>query len=171
MNWGEIREKQIKREITYFVIGIVVIFSGIVSEVVAHFFPRCIHIVNKYDEICMAILTVQGTVVVLVISILALLSNHVATRYLGIGINDFVLNKKTIIFKQLSIISIEFTLLLFNFFLLILGYYNVMISLSVISILLVWIAIHSIYFAFTDDINVKKEIAAYFLYILESKKN
>lgn len=170
MNWDKIIGDQVSREIRLLVIGMIIILGGVVSEIVARFSSLCIHIA-KYDEICMSILAVQGTVVVLVITVLALLNNHTSERYLGIGINDYILDKKPIIFKQVRIINVEFILLIINFFLLMREYYNAMISVSFVSIFLVWISVYSIYLAFTDGINVKKEISAYFFHILEYKKN
>ncbi|MCH4013361.1 MAG: hypothetical protein LKE64_03365 [Solobacterium sp.] len=81
--------------------------------------------------------------------------------YMGVSINNFLMNIKPWFFKQKEIIIFEIILIVCNVFLHMFGCYNIVVSLFLISMALLIVSIMKIYETFLGTERINEEIEAY----------
>ena len=145
MTWEEIQLKSRKTEIRRIALLIIILLLGLADELFGRILGPLIFI-DDYSSITLAVITVQATVATLVITILSLMANKMDAAYMGVSINDFLLNIKPWVFKQKRIIILEIALIVLNVFLQIFGCFNVVIAVFVAAMILMIISIQEILF-------------------------
>ena len=160
MTWEEIQLKSRKTEIRRIALLIIILLLGLADELFGRILGPLIFI-DDYSSITLAVITVQATVATLVITILSLMANKMDAAYMGVSINDFLLNIKPWVFKQKRIIILEIALIVLNVFLQIFGCFNVVIAVFVAAMILMIISIQEIYEAFLGTEAVEDEIKYY----------
>lgn len=160
MTWKEIKEKTKRTERIYIAILALILALGIVDELFLHLHGALLEIYN-FDSVCLTLLSIQATVSTLVITILSLMTNKMDTSYMGVSINDFLLNIKPTFFKQKCIIISEIAIIIINAFVHMLKWYNVVVAIFVAGLFLVIISVLEIYEAFLGTEKIEEEINVY----------
>lgn len=156
MNWKKIRKKQIKIEILYISLILACFAIGIICEYrVMHKTYRLT--VDNYDAISLAILQIQATIQTLTIALLALTTSHMTKQYMGINYNDFLFNRKPVIFTQKRIIVVSLISLAVNLFIHMSGFYNLVTAIFLIACLLIIASVHQIYAVFSSSVATEEE--------------
>lgn len=160
MIWKEIKNETQKKEQRWLTVILIIGLAGVLDEVIARIFHPLFYVLN-FDSVSLAILSIQATVATLVLTILSLMTNKMDASYIGVSINDFLLNIKPWIFKQKRIIISEIVLIVGNVFIHMAGWYNIVVTIFIISMLLVIISVSEIYEAFLGSEKINEEIEAY----------
>ena len=160
LTWTEIENKIKKREKRWLGLILIIIVVGILDESIAHLFHPLLYVLN-FDAVSLTILSIQATVATLVLTILSLMANKMDASYMGMSINDFLLNIKPWLFKQKRIIIAEIALIVGNVFVHMISWYNIVVAVFIVSMLLVIISVSEIYEAFLGSEKVNEEIEAH----------
>lgn len=160
LTWPEIESKIKKKEKRWLGLLLIIIVVGILDESIAHLFHPLLYVLN-FDSVSLTILSIQATVATLVLTILSLMANKMDASYMGVSINDFLLNIKPWLFKQKRIIIAEIALIVGNVFVHMIGWYNFVVAVFIVSMLLVIISVTEIYEAFLGSEKINEEIEAY----------
>lgn len=150
------------KERKYMLISIILLIIGIVFDVLVLNGFRKFGIV-EFDNISLAIVQAQAGISTLTIAILALMGNQTNESYLGVRLNDFLLNKKPIWFTQKRIIGISLMAIFFNFIFHMAGLYNLVVMIFLVACLIVWISVDEVYEAFSGVEKIEEEIKTYVL--------
>jgi hypothetical protein len=136
LTWTEIENNIKKREKRWLGLILIIIVVGILNESIAHLFHPLLYVLN-FDAVSLTILSIQATVATLVLTILSLMVNKMDASYMGMSINDFLLNIKPWLFKQKRIIIAEIALIVGNVFVHMIRWYNIVVAVFIVSMLLV----------------------------------
>ena len=166
--WKLIKIDVKRKERIYITSIIFVALAGITGSVLAEILKNSLNIIDC-EAVCfdsstsMGILSIQATVSTFIITIISLMTGKVEHTFLGISINDFLMNIKPVFFKQKDIILSDLLLLTFGIAFHILKAYLIVISYFVISLILISISVHEIYEAFMGTEDIELEIKSYML--------
>lgn len=107
------------------------------------------------------LLSIQTSIVVLPIAIVALISGIISESYMGVKKIAYYLHIKPRIFKQKSIISIEFLLLIISVCMNMCHFNNLIFSCLIIELIIIYHNISGIFEAYYGNIEVENEIKEY----------
>ena len=148
------------KEECYFIALTMLILAGIIMDVASKKAHPLFSITN-YESICVTVISVQATISTMVFTILSFMVNKMDLSYLGVSVNNFLLQIKPHFFKQKRIIRIEIMLASAGIFCLIFRFYNTIISIFVVSMLLVMISVNGVYDIFLGTERINEEIKKY----------
>lgn len=140
----------------------VLLLSGIILDVLTWKVHPFFLILN-YESICLMVVPLQATISTLVITILSFMTSKMDARYLGVSVNDFLLQCKPRFFKQKSIFIGEIVLTVLGVFTLMFQFYNAVISIFLVSVCLIIISINGVYEVFLGTEKLNEEIRKYVL--------
>ena len=113
-------------------------------------------------SISLALVQVEAVLFGLTISLIALLTGKMENSFLGIGHSDYLLNKRTRIFTQKTIIASLLVFLVLSFVLHMVRLYVLVFSFFLCSCILIWLSAVNVYRIFSGTFLLKDEIEAYF---------
>ena len=164
--WKRIRCFRTLRELVAIGIFLGIIAICIYYEVV---FKKGISLFGdaKLDDISLAILQIQATVMTLSLTIITILSGSIADSYMGVAISEYYLEKRPVLFKQRCIIIIEFVCLICSVFFHIITKDSLVIACFLISVGLILISVAEVYSSFKGKNHTSNEIELYVRYLFE----
>jgi len=160
MTWTESKQRTQVKELLWQGGIVFAVAVGIIVEIFVRVHGP-IFIVDDYGDISLSVISIEATVATLVITILSLMTGKIDQSYLGVGINDFLLNIKPQIFKQKTLFISELILIAVNVCLQIFGCYNIVISIFFVSLFLIGISVFEVYEAFVGSEDIAEEIKEY----------
>lgn len=157
---GKENKKKDEKEL---LIGLsVLLLSGFILDVLT-WKVHPFFLIPNYESICLMVVPLQATVSTLVITILSFMTNKMDAGYLGVSVNDFLLQRKPRFFKQKSIFIGEIILTVLGVFALMIQFYNAVISIFLVSVCLIIISINGVYEVFLGTEKLNEEIRKYVL--------
>lgn len=130
-----------------------------------------LHPVKNLDGLSQVLLQIQGTVVSLTISVVALLSGNIKDSTLGVSLTDYYLNKRPWFFKQYRIIIASLALLAVNVLIHTWSFYNLVLCLFIVSFILVLMSIQEIYSVFRGRYSIDQEMEQYVKEVFDQDGN
>lgn len=168
-SWKAIQKKQLKKELGFIAAIVICTIIGIILDLAKR--PINICKCDNWSSLCLSILSIQGTVTTLVITVISLMSSKIERAYLGVSVNDFLMEVKPIFFKQNQIIKSDLILLPVGVVLYIVNAYWTLLLFFAISLILVQVSVNEVYEVFLGTEKIDEEIKAYVLDGTEEKSN
>lgn len=155
------QQKKENTEVYYGVAVALVILLGVVIEGALW---QTHYALSNSDcaSISLALVQVEAVLFGLTISLIALLTGKMENSFLGIGYSDYLLNKRTRIFTQKTIIACLLVFLVLSFVLHMVRLYVLVFSFFLCSCILIWLSAVNVYRIFSGTFLLKDEIEAYF---------
>ena len=137
-----------------------VLLAGIASQIkYENWFPCDLR--NSLKDVSEIILPIQAALFGMTISLVALITNRSSEVRYGIRYTDYYMNLKPVVFKQKTIIGLFFVLLVSSIGCYFLQWYILILAFFLLTCILIWISVDSVYLAVAGNIMQEKELANY----------
>lgn len=165
-------DKKIHKSIVVEVVAALTIGAFIVIGIFLQLKLSCVAkmIYDSVDRnFILVILQIQATVDTLTIAIIALISGKVSDSCMGIGISDYYMNIRPVIFTQKRIILGSLLLLVVNVGLYIMGWYYIILCIFAVTMISLLMSVNGIYLLFSGKKSAESKIKDYLRCALNRK--
>ena len=138
---------------------------GIINDL-----PDIIQINGNKNEIMSSVFSAQVSVTTLGIALISILSGIVKDKIYGIGISQYLIEDRPLIFKHKASIIIQLILIIFSYIFMSLEGFNFLVSIFFISIIIVSIMVWDVFIIFYGSEYIRKEIHEYILSMFKCVK-
>ncbi len=164
------RQYTITKEM-FFIVSIIIIYliSSLVQFSIIPIFDWPIIKSDSINEFFFSVFQIQATIATLGVAIIALLSGLITTKYYGITVTDFILNKKPIILKHKLLAMTNISSIALNYVFCSMSLYN-LVSATLISSVLICLKMSSdIYYIFSNGADLQDDVHSYIFECLGEK--